>query len=81
MPKVVQSFSKNSLWIYIIHLVILYGSPTSIGLSQIIGNELSAESTLLAVALMLILMTFISSGIDKFRVRKFNYFRKNLRLE
>jgi len=81
LPKVVQSFSKNSLWIYIIHLVILYGSPTSIGLSQIIGNSLSAESTAIAVTLMLILMIFISLGIDKFRVRKFNYFRKNFRLE
>jgi len=81
VPKVFASFSKNSLWIYIIHLVILYGSPTSIGLSQIIGNSLSAESTAIAVTLMLILMIFISLGIDKFRVRKFNYFRKNFRLE
>ena len=81
VPKVFASFSKNSLWIYIIHLIILYGSPTSIGLSKIIGNTLSAQSTIIAVVLMLILMLIISLGIDKFRIGKFNYFRKNLRLE
>jgi len=80
LPRIVESFSKNSLWIYIIHLIILYGSPTSIGLTHIVGN-LSAELTIFLAVFMVILMAIISLGIDKLRVGKFNYFRKNLELE
>ncbi|MDA3860059.1 MAG: heparan-alpha-glucosaminide N-acetyltransferase domain-containing protein, partial [Melioribacteraceae bacterium] len=76
IPKIIESLARNSLWIYIIHLVILYGSPTSIGLYQIIGKTLSAETTIFIALLMLILMTIISLGIDKFRVTKFNIFRQ-----
>lgn len=81
LPTIVKSFSKNSLWIYIIHLIILYGSIISIGLNQIVGNTLSAELTISIAIIMVILMTIISLGIDKLRVGKFNYFRKNLELE
>lgn len=69
IPNFIVSLSRNSLWIYIIHLVILYGSPTSIGLFQIIGKTLSSELTVLIAVLMIILMTIISLVIDKFRVR------------
>lgn len=69
IPKFIMSLSRNSLWIYIIHLVILYGSPTSIGLFQVIGKTLSAELTVFIALLMIILMTIISLVIDKFRDR------------
>jgi len=72
LHRIVKSFAQNSLWLYIIHLVILYGSPVSIGLFQIVGKTLSAEVTIFITLLMLILMIIISLGIDKFRVRKFN---------
>jgi len=70
--RIIESFAQNSLWLYIIHLVILYGSPVSIGLFQIVGKTLSAEATSLITLLILIFMTIISLGIDKFKVRKFN---------
>jgi len=76
LPMVIQSLGKNSLWIYIIHLIIVYGSPTSIGLHQIVGKTLSTEITILVTLSMLIFMTIISLGIDKFRVTKYNLFSK-----
>ncbi len=73
LPKVVKSFAENSLWIYITHLVIIYGSPFSIGLFQIIGRKLNVWITLLSVMAMIILMILISLRIDKFKRRKLNY--------
>lgn len=74
LPIYIQSLARNSLWIYIIHLVILYGSPTSIGLFQIVGKTQTAEVALVSSVIMIILMTIISLGIDKLRVRKFKIF-------
>ncbi len=74
LPNYIQSLAKNSLWIYIIHLVILYGSPTSIGLYQIVGKTQSVEVTIIAAVVMIILMTIISLGIDKLRVTKIKVF-------
>ncbi len=75
-PKIIESFARNSLWLYIIHLIIIYGSPVSIGLFQIVGKTLSAEISILIAITMLIFMTIISLGIDKLRVTKYNIFRK-----
>ncbi len=74
LPNYLQSLARNSLWIYIIHLILLYGSPTSIGLFQIVGKTQSAEITIFSAFTMLILMTIISLGIDKLRVTKFKIF-------
>ncbi|MCF6271397.1 MAG: DUF1624 domain-containing protein [Melioribacteraceae bacterium] len=74
LPNYIQSLARNSLWIYIIHLIILYGSPTSIGLYQIVGKTQSAVVTIFAAVTMIILMTIISLGIDKLRVTKIKIF-------
>ena len=71
LPKFIKSLARNSIWLYIIHLVILYGSPISIGLFQIVGKTLSAEISIFIALIMLILMTIISLGIDKLRVNSF----------
>lgn len=73
-PNVVQSIAKNSLWIYIIHLILIYGSPTSIGLYQIVGKTQSASVAIFVAVAMVILMTIISLGIDKLKVTKFKVF-------
>lgn len=77
LPKIIKSFARNSLWLYVIHLVIIYGSPISIGLHQIIGKTLSVYLAIFTAIAMLILMTIISLGIDKFRLRKFDSFERN----
>jgi uncharacterized membrane protein len=71
LSKTILSVSKNSLWIYTIHLIIIYGSPASIGLFQIVGKTQSAIISVIAAVTMVILMTIISLGIDKLRVTKF----------
>ena len=71
LPKPIHSIAKNSLWIYIIHLIIIYGSPASIGLFQIVGKTQPAFVAIFAAVLMVIFMTIISLGIDKFKATKF----------
>lgn len=70
IPKYILVLAKSSLFIYIVHLVILYGSPWSLGLYHIIGNSFSVVMTILSTLIMIILMVLISSRIDKFRIEK-----------
>ena len=70
IPKSILSLARNSLLIYIIHLVILYGSPWSLGLHQLIPESFSVILTIISTLLMITLMILISLRIDKFRVEK-----------
>ena len=69
IPNFLLSVAKNSLWIYIIHIIILYGSPWSLGLSQIIGKSFSALFSILSALIMIFLMILISLRIDKFKIK------------
>lgn len=69
IPNFLLSVARNSLWIYIIHVIILYGSPWSIGLSQIIGNSFSPLFSILSALIMIFLMILISLRIDKFKIK------------
>ena len=69
-PKFISTLARYSLLIYIIHLVILYGSPWSIGLYQLIPASFSISITILSTLLMITLMILISLRIDKFKVEK-----------
>ncbi len=70
VPNYILVLAKSSLLIYIVHLVILYGSPWSLGLSHLIGGSFSAALTILSTLIMIILMILISLRIDKFRIEK-----------
>lgn len=70
IPRFILVLAKSSLLIYIIHLVILYGSPWSLGLYHIIGNSFTTAITILSTIIMIILMIQISLRIDKFRTAK-----------
>ena len=70
LPRYLLLLAKNSLLIYIIHLVILYGSPWSLGLYHLIGESFSVSMTIVSTLIMITLMILISLRIDKFRIRK-----------
>ena len=70
VPKYLLILAKSSLLIYIVHLVILYGSPWSLGLYHLIGGDFSVLMTILSTLIMIILMVLISLRIDKFRIEK-----------
>jgi len=72
IPRYVVITAKSSLLIYIIHLVILYGSPWSLGLDYLFGRSFSVTLTILSTIIMITLMILISLRIDKFRLKKKN---------
>ncbi len=70
IPEYILIAAKHSLSIYIIHLVILYGSPWSLGLDYLFGRSFSVMLTILSTVIMITLMILISLRIDKFRHKK-----------
>ncbi len=60
LPKSIMALGRNSLLIYVVHLVILYGSPVSIGFYQIVPEQFSLMFTLLAVVVMEVLMIYVA---------------------
>jgi uncharacterized membrane protein len=72
IPRYIIVAAKSSLLIYIIHLVILYGSPWSLGLDYLLGRSFSVTLTILSTIIMITLMILISLRIDKFRLKKKN---------
>ncbi|VAX27544.1 hypothetical protein MNBD_IGNAVI01-2461 [hydrothermal vent metagenome] len=70
IPRYIITAAKSSLSIYIIHLVILYGSPWSLGLDHLFGRSFSVSLTIISTIIMITLMILISLRIDKFRLKK-----------
>ncbi len=70
IPTIVLKTGANTLPIYVVHLIILYGSAWSPGLWKYVGRSFSLEATLLSVILMfifVILLVMIIENSQKYR--------------
>ncbi|SHH63573.1 heparan-alpha-glucosaminide N-acetyltransferase domain-containing protein [Winogradskyella jejuensis] len=59
-PPLLLKIGQKTLSIYVIHFIIIYGSFTGIGLSQLIGKTLSPWQAVIGAALFLTIVCFIS---------------------
>ncbi|MDT3697149.1 MAG: heparan-alpha-glucosaminide N-acetyltransferase domain-containing protein [Ignavibacterium sp.] len=69
IPKIIIIVGRNTLIIYVVHLIILYGSAWNPGLSTIFASNLDVTPTIIIAVLMItvmILMVFIFNKL-KFR--------------
>lgn len=73
LPKLVAQIGRNTLLIYAVHLVILYGSAWNQGLYQHIAKQLSIGETLFAVAVMISSMILMVYAIEKIKAAKKKY--------
>lgn len=74
IPNFIKLIGRHTLLIYVVHLVILYGSAWIPGLYKQYGQTLNTSLTLLAVAVMYLLMGAMVAGIEKFnKYRKQNF--------
>jgi uncharacterized membrane protein len=69
VPKIIILVGRNTLLIYVVHLMILYGSAWNPGLASLFGSSLKVSETIFFALLMITLMTFMVELFSKFKFR------------
>ena len=69
IPKLLILLGRNTLIIYVVHLVILYGSAWNSGLYEFIGKSFTGWQTVFAALVMIALMTLMVILINMFKLR------------
>jgi len=69
IPKFIILIGRNTLLIYVVHLVIIYGSAWNPGLYTYFGKSFNGWITFLLAVVMLGLMTIMVLIVNKFKIR------------
>lgn len=69
IPQLIILLGRNTLLIYVIHLIILYGSVWTPGLNLLWGKSFSGWQSLIAALIMITLMTYMVILIHKLKIR------------
>lgn len=68
IPKYLLNLSKHSLAIYVVHLIILYGSVLSVGINYFWGKQFSVYGSIVAALVMIVLMTLLANIIENYKI-------------
>lgn len=69
IPKIIMLIGRNTLLIYVVHLVILYGSAWNLGLSFLFEKSFDVWKTVGTAFLMILVMTGMVVLINKLKIR------------
>ena len=69
IPKLLILVGRNTLLIYVVHLVILYGSAWNRGINFYWGKSFDEWLSVLAAVIMITLMALLVIGINKLKIR------------
>jgi fucose 4-O-acetylase-like acetyltransferase len=69
IPRIIILIGRNTLLIYVVHLVILYGSAWNPGLSVLFDKAFDLWNTIGSAVLMLGLMTLMVYVIHKLKIK------------
>jgi len=69
IPQIIILAGRNTLLIYVVHLIILFGSAWSPGIDLLWGRSFSGWQSFSAALLMIILMTVMVLVIHKYKIR------------
>jgi len=69
VPKIIILVGRNTLLIYVVHLMILFGSAWNPGLSLLFGGKLGVLSTIIFALSMVTLMTLMVYLLSKLKFR------------
>ena len=69
IPQLIILAGRNTLLIYVVHLIILYGSAWTPGLALLWGYSFSGWLSFGAALIMITLMTLMVMGIHKLKIR------------
>jgi hypothetical protein len=69
IPRFIILVGRNTLLIYVVHLLILYGSAWNPGISKFWGSAFDGWQSFGAAIIMLVLMTFLVLLIHFFKIK------------
>jgi hypothetical protein len=69
IPYIIILAGRNTLLIYVVHLIILYGSIWTPGLNLLWGESFSGWQSFIAALVMITLMTYMVIVIHKLKIR------------
>lgn len=69
IPQLIILAGRNTLLIYVVHLIILYGSAWSPGINLLWGYSFSGWQSFIAAIVMILMMTLMVLIIHKFKIR------------
>ena len=69
-PRILPAIGKSSLTVYVVHLMIVYGSPVNIGLAQLIPGGTHPVVAVALAAVVMSLMIGMVYVIEAFRSRR-----------
>ncbi len=69
-PKILPAIGKSSLTIYVVHLMIVYGSPVNFGLAQLLPNGVHPAIAILLAAVVISSMIGMVYAMEAYRSRK-----------
>ncbi|MCL6494968.1 MAG: DUF1624 domain-containing protein [Ignavibacterium sp.] len=69
IPRILILIGRNTLLIYVVHLMIIYGSAWNPGLYLIWGNSVPALTTIIIALGMITLMTLMVYFLNKLRIK------------
>ncbi|HEY9165632.1 MAG TPA: heparan-alpha-glucosaminide N-acetyltransferase domain-containing protein [Candidatus Kryptonia bacterium] len=69
-PKIMPAIGRSSLTVYVVHLMIVYGSPINLGLYQLIPEGTNPFIAILLACVVISLMVGMVYGIETYRSRK-----------
>jgi uncharacterized membrane protein len=69
IPKILVLIGRNTLLIYVVHLILLYGSAWSPGLIMLFDKSLNVWSTIGTALLMIFSMTILVMVIHRLKIR------------
>ncbi|MEI7811155.1 MAG: heparan-alpha-glucosaminide N-acetyltransferase domain-containing protein [Ignavibacteria bacterium] len=69
VPKLFAQIGRNSLSIYVVHVIILYGSAWTLGLWSVFAKSFDILSTIGATIIMISLMVSMVQGFQMVKVR------------
>ncbi len=67
IPNIIIHAGRHTLILYIVHLIMLYGSAWSLGLNYLYGKSFNTKETILATVIMLSLMMLLVVVIEKIK--------------
>jgi uncharacterized membrane protein len=74
IPEFIKQVGRHTLLVYAVHVIILYGSAWTPGLSYIYSMKMDIFSSLISAVIMVIIMALMVMGLERYKLIRKNKF-------